>query len=70
MEIVFILLILVSIALFINKIEFKDYKKKNNKRINNLVNRMKNYEHNQNCVFDEIVSLKGVDYHKKRKNSK
>lgn len=67
----FILIVLLGLMFLIMYSEFNEYKKKTNKKIHSLIKRMKMYEYNQNCIFDEIVnSSKGVYCHKKRKNGK
>lgn len=66
----FILIVLLGLMFLIMYSEFNEYKKKTNKKIHSLIKRMKMYEYNQNCIFDEIISSKGVYCHKKRKNGK
>lgn len=66
----FILIVLLVSMFFIIYIEFNEYKKKTNKKMHSLIKRMKMYEYNQNCIFDEIINSKGVYYHKKGKHSK
>lgn len=66
----FILIFLLGLMFLIMYSEFKEYKNKTNKKIHSLIKRMKMYEYNQNCIFDEIISSKGVYCHKKRKNGK
>lgn len=68
--IIYILIILLGFSFLILNNEFNKYKKKMNKKFNSLVKRLKIYEYNQNCIFDEIINSKGVHCHKKRKNSK
>lgn len=66
----FILIVLLGSMFFIIYIEFNEYKKKINKKMHSLIKRMKMYEYNQNCIFDEIINSKGVYYYKKGKHSK
>lgn len=52
------IIILYFVCVFILYRQFEKYEKQYNKRINALARRLKKYEYNQNCIFDEIVQLK------------
>lgn len=67
---ILIILLIFSVFFLIDNIIIEKYQKKINKKLNSLIKRMKMYEYNQKCIFDEIINSKGVYYHKKGKNCK
>lgn len=67
---ILIILLIFSVFFIFYHVELERYEEKTNKKIKYLIKRMKMYEYNQNCIFDEIINSKGVHYHKKGKNCK